>query len=301
MIALCPECKTRYRLAREKVGPQGVRIRCSKCQTVFRVQPPKPAQPPASPPPAEQAVQLQQSAQPSGKSQARALVAESDHDAAERIVACLSRWKIAADVVSDGGQALLSLFRDPPDVAILGGHLPGVSAPMVAEIARRSAELRTTSLVRIAPIDEPAGTPEFEANEMVEPGEVGARLEEILGRLGVGEAPAAEPKSAEPTEQAESHPASEPAPAPQRRRSEPSSDDPAIVSAERLARVAVSDIILYNEEKFAKAVSEGNIATLLQSELDEARHMFEQRVPEEVRALRDFLFEELERRAAARA
>lgn len=344
MIALCLQCKTRYRLAREKVGPQGVRIRCSKCKTVFRVQAPKPVEPAASqttePPPqaAEaSAAKPAQDAPPAGKFVARALVAEADADVAKRITSTLHRWKVEAEVVADGGQALLRLFRKTPDLAILGGHLPGMTAPVITEIARRAEDLRIIPLVRIAPMDEPAGAPEFEANEVLEPGEVGEGLAAVLRRLAVGQAPssevdtgklpvelpqqprAAESASAEPLPLPAPEPLPPPQPAPaapadaeadlpqpaaRKSRRQPTgsgSDDPAVVSAERLARIAVSDIILYNEEKFAKGVSEGNAIASLEPELGEARHLFEQRVPEEVRNMRDFLIEELERRVAARS
>ena len=73
-------------------------------------------------------------------------------------------------------------------------------------------------------------------------------------------------------------------------------------AAERLARIAVSDVILYNEEKFAQAVAGGDVVNAMAVDVDEARAHFNQRIPEAVRAKRDFLIEELERRAeAARA
>ena len=43
MIAACPKCEARYRIEREKIGPDGVRLRCSKCQAVFRVRAPAPS------------------------------------------------------------------------------------------------------------------------------------------------------------------------------------------------------------------------------------------------------------------
>ena len=368
MIALCPQCKTRYRLAREKVGPQGVRIRCSKCKTVFRVQAPKPAEPAAessapaersAAPPAERSAALpaersaapsaersaapppqRSAAPPAGKFVDRAVVAEADPDVAKRITDTLNRWQVEVEVVTDGGQALLRLFRKPPDLAILGGHLPGMTAPVITEIARRAESLRIIPLVRIAPMDEPAGAPEFEANEVLEPGEVGERLGAVLRRLAVGRSPSPEvdtaklpvelPQQPSPAESATALPPPTPdaVPPPQVAAPEPvqpgpadaepdlpqpaarksrrqanasTSDDPAIVSAERLARIAVSDIILYNEEKFAKGVSEGNAVASLEPELAEARHLFEQRIPEETRNLRDFLVEELERRVAAKS
>ncbi len=337
MIALCPQCKTRYRLAREKVGPQGVRIRCSKCKTVFRVQAPKRTEPAAE--------RAESSPQPASSASAdryvaRALVAEADAEVAKRIASTLHRWKVEAEVVADGGQALLRLFRKTPDLAILGGHLPGVSAPVIAEIARRAENLRVIPLIRIAPMDEPAGAPEFEANEVLEPGEVGERLGAVLRRLAIGQSPSPEadtdklpvelPQQPAVAESAAAPPLPPPTPVPPPEAAAPEpgpprpadaepdlpqpavrkprkqanasdSDDPAIVSAERLARIAVSDIILYNEEKFAKGVSEGNVAASLEPELAEARHLFEQRIPEEIRNLRDFLVEELDRRVAARS
>ncbi|HZZ83084.1 MAG TPA: zinc-ribbon domain-containing protein [Anaeromyxobacteraceae bacterium] len=43
MIATCNACQSRFRVADDKVGPRGVKVRCSKCQTVFLVLPAPPA------------------------------------------------------------------------------------------------------------------------------------------------------------------------------------------------------------------------------------------------------------------
>jgi predicted Zn finger-like uncharacterized protein len=60
MIVICSSCQTRFRVPRDKVGPNGARIRCSRCQTVFAIVPevqlaPAPPPPPqptrAAPPP----------------------------------------------------------------------------------------------------------------------------------------------------------------------------------------------------------------------------------------------------------
>ncbi|MCK4535522.1 MAG: zinc-ribbon domain-containing protein [Desulfuromonadales bacterium] len=42
MIIQCEECKTRFRLADEKLKPTGTKVRCSKCKHVFTVMPPAP-------------------------------------------------------------------------------------------------------------------------------------------------------------------------------------------------------------------------------------------------------------------
>ncbi|MBW2419936.1 MAG: zinc-ribbon domain-containing protein, partial [Deltaproteobacteria bacterium] len=50
MIAACPKCEARYRVDESRMGADGARLRCAKCETVFRVRPP--AAQPAEPSPA---------------------------------------------------------------------------------------------------------------------------------------------------------------------------------------------------------------------------------------------------------
>ena len=39
MVIQCPACQTRFKIADEKVGPNGVQVRCSKCSNTFPVRP----------------------------------------------------------------------------------------------------------------------------------------------------------------------------------------------------------------------------------------------------------------------
>ncbi len=323
MIAACPQCQTRFRLAREKIGPQGARIRCSSCQTVFRAQapegsPPTPAESrpspvaqapvpkpaPAKPPPAP--------AKPQAPL-AVALIAEPDSDLAKRRADFLGRWRIATEIVEDGGEALLQMFRCPPQLVILGANLPSVSAPKVAEIAKRCGELAGVKLVHVAIASEPPVSG-YEADEALEPADLPSGLSALLAKFGLGAKPTAgvaTPPVAAP------RPA--PAPVPPPRAAAPApppvaaaaakpaassrpvpSSDPDIAAAERLARIAVSDVILYNEAKFAAAIAAGNVTKALANELEEARQHFNSRVSPILRQSRDFLREELERRAAQR-
>ena len=273
MIARCPQCQTRFRVAPEKVGPQGVRLRCSRCETVFHV--------PAS------------SSAPAGD-RVRALVAESDADTAKRVVEFLSRWDIAAETVQDGGAALLAIHRKRPELAILGGHLAGVAAPAVAEIVRRTPALNTVRLIRVAPIDEPAGAPEFDAEHTLGPRELPDGLEPLLLELGLGQRPA---PMAAPPPKAET--AARPQPQPTQP-TQPAAADSGLAAAERLTRIIVSDIILYDDARFARAAEQGNVLEAFESELAEANTLFQQRVSETIRAQRDFLADELQARAEKR-
>jgi hypothetical protein len=73
-----------------------------------------------------------------------------------------------------------------------------------------------------------------------------------------------------------------------------------VAAAERLARIIVSDVILYNPERFEAGVRSGNVLQALSEELSEGRALFEQRVPPRVRQQRDFLADELVRVARTR-
>ena len=41
MIAACPKCSALYRIDKGKLRPEGARLRCSRCEAVFRVCPPE--------------------------------------------------------------------------------------------------------------------------------------------------------------------------------------------------------------------------------------------------------------------
>jgi CheY-like chemotaxis protein len=80
--------------------------------------------------------------------------------------------------------------------------------------------------------------------------------------------------------------------------------DPALAAeiarAERLARIIVSDVVLYNEEKLNAAIRAGNVSQSFEAEMAEGRGHFAQRVDARVREMRDFLGEELLRVARSR-
>jgi predicted Zn finger-like uncharacterized protein len=77
------------------------------------------------------------------------------------------------------------------------------------------------------------------------------------------------------------------------------SEDPELAAererAERLARIAVSEMLLYQPDKFDQAIRDGNVEAVLDLEIQEARALIRQRISEEVRAEKDFILEELER------
>jgi predicted Zn finger-like uncharacterized protein len=68
------------------------------------------------------------------------------------------------------------------------------------------------------------------------------------------------------------------------------------VKAKRLARIIVSDIVLYNQGKVEQGVRDGNLYELLADDIREGERLYRQRVPEQVRETTSFLkdaFEDL--------
>jgi len=71
-------------------------------------------------------------------------------------------------------------------------------------------------------------------------------------------------------------------------------------NAERLARIIVSDILLYHPEQFEAGLASGQLAQALENAIAEGRGFFAQRVDSRVRDERDFIMEELARVARER-
>jgi hypothetical protein len=108
-------------------------------------------------------------------------------------------------------------------------------------------------------------------------------------------APRAEPVRVPPAEPVRGAPAEPVRVPPPARRGDGLDEERA--KAERLARIVVSDIVLYNERRFAAAARSGNVLDAMAGDLAEGRQLFEERIDARVRAERDHLKEELLRRA----
>jgi hypothetical protein len=158
----------------------------------------------------------------------------------------------------------------------------------------------------------------YGADAYVERHQLPDALAELLVRFGIQTAPAAAaPVPAPAARPAAAAPApARPAPvAPARAPAPPSAPaspraaapaaappaaNPEIEKAQRLARIIVSDVILYNPEKFEAAVRAGNVVNVLSAELEEGYSLFASRVDARVCDPREYLQRELVRVARSR-
>ena len=391
MIAACPTCSTRYRVENERLKGEGLRLRCTRCQTVFRVRPPAPAggeaaapasapglaarpapaeptvsgqhtgvsypappapapvspvaAPPAPPPPAPPAaapvpappppvaapdpwVTAEATPPPRPVDRSRlVLVADSDVEAAKELAGAIAEWGLEPLLAHDGVEAILAIQRALPAAVVIDAALPKMFGFQVCELMKRNTELRSIKVVLVGAIhhrDRYRRPPQeiYGADAYLERPELFHGLGTVLRDFGLplrrpqapaasrpafaGDAPAAmplaAPVAAPPAVAPPPAPVAAAAPAPAHA-APPAAPDPLAderAKAERLARIIVSDVILYNEEKFARAVARGNVAEALDADLEEGRALFRQRVDARVRDERDFLVDELLRVARQR-
>jgi predicted Zn finger-like uncharacterized protein len=353
MIAACPKCAARYRIEKGRLRPEGARLRCSRCEAVFRVRPPETESAPApqrDPAPAIQPGEAE-AAIPSAPKAAPApagvpdrerlvLVADPVIEEGKSTASALAAWGLQPILVHDGVEAILTIQRTFPRAAIIDAALPKMYGFQICELLKRNESLHHIHVVLVGAIHDRnryrrSPTELYGADAYLERPQLPDALWPILhgfGMLLAGGMPASEPTPprpmAEPAMVFEAPPvapaapqappesvvpmqpmpeAPQGAPAPAFTPPAPAPVAPAeaalgaeIAKAERLARIVVSDIILYNQEKFDMAIRADNVLAAMDSELAEGRALFAQRIDARVREARDFLTEELLRVAGMR-
>jgi predicted Zn finger-like uncharacterized protein len=329
MIAGCPKCGARYRIESARLRPEGLRLRCSRCEAVFRVTPP--AERPVAQPSARAPEPPRPPADAESDRTRLVLVADADVTAGKALAQALIEWGLEPVLVHDGVEAILMIQRTLPRAVILDAGLPKMFGFQVCELVKRNESLRSIQVVLVGAIHDELRYRRppneiYGADAYVERPQLPEALRPILRGFGFplgggappGEAaPAPEPAPLRPPAPAVAPPAPRPAPPPvpepARRAAPPApsrapapppaaevAPDPAVADAERLARIIVSDIVLYNQEKFEAGIRDGNVVDLLGAELEEGRGHFAQRVDARVRGSRDFLADELVRVARIR-
>jgi predicted Zn finger-like uncharacterized protein len=318
MVAACPKCGARYRVERERLRPEGTRLRCSRCEAVFRVTPPLRPEPA---PPAPVAVAAPRPAHASApdafdasaaERERLVLVADADVEAGKSIASALVDGGLQPVLVHDGVEAILTIQRALPRAVVLDAGLPKMFGFQICELMKRNESLRSIHVVLIGAIhhrDRYRRAPSeiYGADAYLERHQL---REELLPTLRAFGLPVDGAAARRPAAHAVAPPPPPVArPAPPRARPEPArpaapAADPGLAAeiarAERLARIIVSDVVLYNEQKLDAAIRAGNVVESFESEMQEGRGHFAQRIDARVRETRDFLSEELLRVARAR-
>lgn len=361
MIAVCPKCSARYRVEPARIGPEGAKLRCTKCSALFLVRVPGAAGVAASvggAAPVARAANATENtvATAAMPSEARGrregerlvLVADSNEARGKASVDAIRGWGLGAELVHDGVEAMLAIQRMLPHAVVLDVGLPRMYGFQICEVVKRNESLKATTVVLVGSVHDPSRYRRepadlYGADVYLEPPDLPDGLHSILrerGLLAGGETAARgsvrpEPPVAERSISAPARPTppastaspsaavrppahsapvapaaapiaapSAPPPAAPAAAAPAAAGDPARAEererARRLARIAVSEMLLYQPEKFAQACREGTLERVLEMEIQEARALIRQRIGPEVRAEGDFVLEELQRVARER-
>jgi len=248
------------------------------------------------------------------------LVADPDEERGKATANALVGWGLQPLLVHDGVEAMLSIQRAEPKVVVLDAALPKMFGFQICEVMKRNESLSEIKVVLIGAIHAQdryrrPPTDTYGADVYLEQPDLPDGLAPLLQQFGLSlsmggkpavsrhepdPAPAPVAAPAMPQPEAAVAPPPKPVPVP----AEEPAGDPALAEerekAERLSRIIVSDIVLYQAEKFEQAIAGGNLLELLDSEIEEGRKLFRQRIDERVREERDHLVEELTRVALER-
>jgi CheY-like chemotaxis protein len=249
------------------------------------------------------------------------LIAMRDGDTAKRTADLLESQGYVVVRAADGVEAMLEIQRQLPRAVVLAADLPKMFGFQICEILKRNPSLKRTWVVLVGAIHHPdryrrEADDLYGADAYLESPDLPDGILPLLAQGGIvagGAAPAPapvpapkpaarlapEPPRAPLAAAPSAPPPREPAPEAKRPRRDDGLEEER-AKAERLARIVISDIVLYNEARFAAAARAGNVFEAMSGDLAEGRQLFEERIDPRVRAERDYLKDELIRSAKMR-
>jgi len=276
MIVSCPQCSARFRVSQERLSGKKPSLRCARCKAVFS---------------------LPDDSQPAGTAETQVLVAHSDPALCETIGQLLARDRIAFAIYHDGPAALRGMARCKPQVALVDVALPGLFAFEVVEKVRSRPGLEDVKILLLSSVynkmaykRRPSSL--YGADDYIEkhhlPDELVPKVRRLVrlqalaadgatGRALPDQVPGDWEEVNETIRRAEDQEVG------------PGDRSEAVVKARRLARIIVSDIALYNQDKVETGIAEGNFYQLLAPEIAEGRRLFAEKTSPELLAQEDLL------------
>ena len=314
MLIVCPGCKTRFSFDDKKVGADGVKLRCSKCHAIFRVVRKSPdslplsraeVTPPAAPALADVKVALR----------LKVVVANESAAFCDAVRKVLATEPFDVYVYNDGKTAFTAIEKIKPDLVLLDVALPSMYGFEICEAVRKNPAISATKLILLASIYDKtrykrAPSSLYGADGYIEKHHIPDSLVGMVYNLVSGQKPvdSSDRKKTPPEEEAQAAPevpTSRDIDAreavrealkkdEERETSAPTAPSPpelpeAHVKARRLARIIVSDIVLYNQGKVEEGIRRGSFYELLADDIREGRALYVRRVSEDIRQAASYL------------
>jgi predicted Zn finger-like uncharacterized protein len=291
MIVSCPSCSARFRLDRQRLGGKRVTLRCPRCRQTFRTEIPAVTEPVvATTPPAR----------------LRVMVAHGDAELRATVGEILAREGIDAVFCADSMEALARLNVEALPVALIDVALPGLFAFELVEQLRQQPRLAQLKIILISSVFRKTAykrTPSslYGADDYIEqhhlPDDLVPKIHSLLTGLqsvagrsvpaaeeqlptvavaGGGEAQDFMNTANARIQSVEEQVVTKP-------------DQEALIKARKLARIIVSDIVLYHEARVNEGVRFGKFMDLFTDEIREGQNLLSSRVAPEIFAQENFL------------
>jgi predicted Zn finger-like uncharacterized protein len=269
MIVPCPACERRFRLEEARFRP-GAAMRCARCGHTFR------------------AAANGRAADAAGQSQASpgerplALLADGGRPVRGRLQPALERLGFRVETADEGTEAFRAAVTRKPQAIVASVHLGGLSGVAICEGVKGSPHLRG---IRVALVGSELSADLFNRDTAIAYGadvfldermpddEMGSILGALLplrARDSGGDLD--EECGSEENVSDENDPID-------------ALDDPAPQGTgpeaiRRLARLMLSDLHLYNPDRFAQAVRDGRVLQVFHVELQRGRELVDERFPD---------------------
>lgn len=279
MIVKCPSCAARFRLDREKLAGKRVTLRCARCRSPFKVE-------------------LPHNAAARHENKVRVMIAHSDVELCGTIRKIVEDAGFEAVLGHDGAEVLAAMDALRPQVAVVDVALQGLYAFEVVDTLRRRPGLANVKVILLSSVYNKAAykrSPHslYGAHDYIEKHHIPDDLVLKINRLLVGAA-----LDAGPAETGAAEASGKPLTAAEGasqcldfidtvNREIQSAEDREVSArhvperdrAGRLARIIVSDISLYYQDRIDEGILRGNWSDLLAVEIKEARRLFSERFP----------------------
>ncbi len=270
MIVSCPECSARLRLDPKRLAGKRLTLRCARCRKIFQVAVPSPRK---------------------TEEPLRVLIAHSDQGLCQAVVEILSREGLNGEVCHDGHQALRSLQQTGAQVAVIDVALPGLLAFELIEQLRREPGLKDLRIILLSSVFNKTAykrtpTSLYGADDYIEkhhiPDDLVPKIHRLVANASSGSAAAAAKVTVGNEYAAEEgflEAMNDKLQRAEERETQASGEDESRQKARRLARIIVSDIALYNQERVDEGLRNGRFYELFASEIAEGKRLFLERHP----------------------
>jgi predicted Zn finger-like uncharacterized protein len=289
VVVTCPKCKVRLKVDEAKLPPQGSRFKCPKCSAVLLVK--KPAAEATKKTLAERKV----------------IVAHSKPEIRDLTVSLLKENGYEVVVATDGIDFMVKALKELPFLSIVEVALPKIYGFELCKRLKARPETKEMKFILVPAIydksryrREPVSL--YGADEYIEEHDLEGRLMEKIDTLkglpGGRTAPA--PPSSAPAEEPRQVPKGEPAVREVAAASAPGTSDETVERARRLARTIINDIYLYHSAKVDEAIRNNDFYSVFAAEVREGKKLYDNRIPQDVRNIKDFYREAIDNFLAAR-